>query len=266
MSNAKRHIEAIVHGLQQFSQDTAKAISDPKDAVVAICAFLAEFDVTCLRAYLQGTAIPKLKENHHDRIDIVLVSNYIQHLQRTNPERFESFHILVQGHMLANALLCPDLQNASSSFAKVTFYLDTPLLIRILGVEGESKQAASRALIVLIKKLRGKIAAFSHSYEELQKVLRGAADHVDLPNGRGPIVLEAKKRGTTRAELLHRAILVEEELNEIGIEIESTPHYIEDFQIDETVFEQVLEDEVNYYYNSRAKEYDINSVRSIFRS
>ena len=35
------------------------------------------------------------------------------------------------------------------------------------------------------------------------------------------------------------------------------------FQIDETVFEQVLDDGVSYY-NPRAKEYDINSVRSIY--
>ena len=112
-SEAKRHIDAIVQGLQQFSKDTAKAISGPDEAVVAICAFLAEFDITCLRAYLRGTAIPQLEESH--QIDIVLVSNYIQHLQQTDPERFDSFQILVQGHMLANALLCPDLQNISSA-------------------------------------------------------------------------------------------------------------------------------------------------------
>ena len=45
--------------------------------------------------------------------------------------------------------------------------------------------------------------------------------------------------------------------------MESTPAYIEPFQIDEAEFQQILEDEVSYY-NPRAKEYDINSVRSIY--
>ena len=45
--------------------------------------------------------------------------------------------------------------------------------------------------------------------------------------------------------------------------MEDTPRYIEALQIDETVFEQILEDEVSYY-NPRAKEHDINSVRSIY--
>ena len=260
-SKAKRHIDAIVHGLQQFSQDTSKAISGPDDAVVAICAFLAKFDITCLRAYLRGTAIPQRERSH--RIDIVLVSNYIQHLQRTDPERFDSFLVLVQGHMLANALLCPDLHNVSGTFRKVTFYFDTPLLVQILGTEGESRQSASCELIALINKLGGRVATFSHSYQELQNVLRGAADHVDSTDGRGLIVREARKLGTTRADLLLLAASIDDKLRKAGIDVEVTPRYIEDFQIDETVFEQVLEDEVNYH-NPRAKEYDINSVRSIY--
>ena len=192
-----------------------------------------------------------------------LVSNYIQHLQRTDPERFDSFLVLVQGHMLANALLCPDLHNVSGTFRKVTFYLDTPLLVQILGVEGKSRQSASRELVALISKLGGKVATFSHSHQELQNVLRAAAAHVGSTDGRGLIVREARKLGTTRADLLLLAASIDDKLSKAGIGVEVTPHYTEDFQIDETVFEQVLEDEV-YYRNPRAKEYDINSVRSIY--
>ncbi len=137
MSDAKRHINAIINGLQEFSQDTAKVIHDPNDAVFAICTFLTEFDITCLRAYLHDNVIPDIKKSH--KTDIVLVSDYVQYLLRTDPERFESFLILVQGHMMANALLCPDLKDISDTFKKVTFYFDTPLLIRILGLEGESR-------------------------------------------------------------------------------------------------------------------------------
>ena len=45
--------------------------------------------------------------------------------------------------------------------------------------------------------------------------------------------------------------------------MEPTPGYTERIQIDEAAFEQVLVDEVGYF-NPRAKEFDINSVRSIY--
>ena len=260
-AEAKRHIDAVVSGLQQFSQDGGKPISNPDHAVVAICAFLAMFDVTCLRAYLRGTTIPQLEGTHHT--DTVLVSDYVQHVQRTDPERFNSFLILVQGHMLANALLCPDLQNVSATYRELTFYLDMPLLVQRLGLEGDSKQNASRELIDLLTELGGKIVAFSHSRQELHDVLRAAAGNVGSPHGRGLIVREARKRGTTRSDLLLLAESIDDKLGESGIEVEDTPRYIEALQIDEAVFEQILEDEVSYY-NPRAKEYDINSVRSIY--
>ena len=260
-SHAERHIEAVLSGLCQFSNTTIKPLSSDKDAIIAICAFLAEFDITCLRAYLRGTAIPQLEGDH--KTDIVLVSKYVQHVRRTDPERFDSFIVLVQGHMLANALLCPDLHNTINNYENVTFYLDTPLLIQRLGLEDEAAQDATRELISLLSNLRGKVAAFSHSREELHSVLKGAAAKLDVPDGRGTIVVEARKRGTTKSDLLLLTASIDNKLSEAGIKVEATPHYIESFQIDETAFENVLGDELSYL-NPRAKDYDINSVRSIY--
>lgn len=260
-NKARRHIEAIVRGLQEFSLDTPKPLSNYDDAISSICAFLARFDITCMRAYLRGTAIPQSEVD--DEADIVLVGNYVQHLQQKDPEQFDKFQILVQGHMLANALLCPDLRNAPKTYKEVTFYLDTPLLIQRLGVESESRQSASHELIDLINKLGGRVATFAHSRQELQNVLQGAAAHLHSSDARGAIVREARKRGTTRSDLILIAESIDDKLKEYGIEVDDTPGYIEDFQIDEAVFEDVLQDEVSYY-NPRAKNYDINSVRSIY--
>ena len=260
-SEAELHINAVCEGLRQFSQDTIRPISTQEDAVAAMLAFLSEFDISCLRAHLRGTTIPTLEGRH--QADIILVSDYIQHVQQTDLQQFKSLLILVRGHMLANALLSPDLSNATKTYRKVTFYLDTPLLVRRLGIEGEHKQAATRELIALLSKLGGKVAAFSHSREELHRVLQGAADHLESPIGRGAIVWEARRRGTTRSDLLLLAESIDNKLSEAGIATEGTPSYVVNLQIDETAFEQVLDDEVSYY-NPRAKEYDVNSVRSIY--
>ena len=259
-ADAERHIGAVLHALRQFSQRTINPIGND-DAIEATCAFLSEFNITCLRSYLRGTVIPEL-ENNHQR-DIVLVSDFVQYVQRADPETFNSFILLVQGHMLANALTCPDLQNAPKSYNDVTFYLDTPLLVRALGCEGKAKQEAVRELIALVRKLGGTIATFAHSQDELRRVLNGAALYLESPDGRGAVVFESRRRGVTKSDLLLLAESVDNELSAAGIEVDATPRYIEQLQIDETVFEQVLEDGVSYY-NPRAKEYDINSVRSVY--
>ena len=260
-AEAERHIRVACEGLRQFSMDSARTLLSYDEALAAMSAFLSQFDVTYLRAYLRGTAIPDIAEI--SQADIVLVSDYVQQMERIDPERFSSILTLVQGHMLANALLCPDLQNAPKSYKNVSFYLDTPLLIRILGLEGDVKQHAIQELITLLSKLGGKITAFFHSQEELRRVLLGAAKYLDSSEARGAIVFEARRRGTTKSDLLLLVELIERRLEEAGITTEATPHYVEKFQIDEEVFEGILDDEIPYY-NPRAKDDDINSVRSIY--
>ena len=93
--------------------------------------------------------------------------------------------------------------------------------------------------------------------------MQGAANYLERPHGRGAIALEARKRGTTRSDLLLLAESIDDKLIEAGIEVKDTPRHVERFQIDEMAFEHVLEDGVSYY-NPRAREYDINSVRSIY--
>ena len=87
--------------------------------------------------------------------------------------------------------------------------------------------------------------------------------YLESSEGRGAIVVEARRQGTTRSDLLLLAESIDDELSQAGVEVKATPRYLEEVQIDEIVFEQVLDDSVSYY-NPRAKEYDINSVRSIY--
>jgi rRNA maturation endonuclease Nob1 len=259
-SEANLHIQAVISGLQEFAERSGHSINK-NAATNAVLGFLSEFNIPCLRAYLRGTAIPSVKGDK--QANIILVSDYVLHLQKTDPERFGSFMILVQGHMLANALLCPDLVNAPKSYNNVSFYFDTPLLIQLLGLEGEFKERAAKELVEQLLNLGGTVKAFAHSRDELDRVLKGAADFVDSPRGRGTVIMEARRSGTTKSDLLFLAIKAEELLAEIGVKIEETPPYIERYQIDEIAFGDILEDEVAYY-NPRAREYDINSVRSIY--
>ena len=175
----------------------------------------------------------------------------------------KAFWWVVKGHMLANALLCPDLQEVPKTYGQVTFYFDTPLLVRLLGLEGDAKRAAIEDLVAMLRNLGATVATFSHSRDELERVIRGASDYVASPSGRGAIVMEARRARTSRSDLLMIAGQIDEKLEGSGIKVIQTPYYETDFQIDEESFENVLNDEVSYH-NPRAKEDDINSVRSIY--
>jgi hypothetical protein len=262
-ADAARHIAAVTKALVTFAeQNTKRTISD-EIATDSLVAFLSHFSIPCLRSYLRGTALPNV--NGHSDWQIMLVSQFISELT-SSPELFESFMKLVQGHMLANALLCPDLQSASKSYKEVTFYFDTPLLIQLLGLDGNQEKQAIEEVIGLVQHLEGKIAYFSHTFDELVNAIRISADFVDSPKGRGTIVDESRKVGRSKSDLLLLAQNASDLLAASNVTLHPTPAYDSknyQFEISEEVFGSVLDDVVNYH-NPRAKEYDIKSVRSIY--
>lgn len=260
-ADAIRNIDSVVEGLIEFSKGTNFLIADKDSAVDAICTFLSEFGIQCLRAFIRGTTIPNLTSRNES--DIALVSKYVIHLSETSPERFNSFMIMVQGHMIANALLAPDLQNAPKSYSDVTFFFDTPILIHLLGLEGELKYKAAKELIDLLYRLGAKLAFFSHTKEELRRVILGVAYNLDKTDPRGAIILHARRCQKTKSDFILLAGNFEKKLKELGIEEVETPKYSPAFQIDEAAFQEVLDEEISYY-NNQAKLFDINSVRSIY--
>jgi hypothetical protein len=257
---ARRHIEAVVKNFLDFTVANEFPIRSESDAIGALLGFLNEFSIDCLRYYLRGTALPEVDANDNN---LVIVSRFIEMLAERLPERFESFIILVKGHMLANALLCPDLGSLPKSFRKVVFYLDTPIVIRALGLEGSARQEAATELLHLLRKLGGRIAVFSHTLDEIKKVIKGAADHIDSPTARGQIIVEMRQQKRTRSDLYLIAEELDTRLAVNQVEEHQTPKYSLPYQIDELAFEEELTDEV-HYYNPRASEYDVNSVRSIY--
>ena len=95
------------------------------------------------------------------------------------------------------------------------------------------------------------------------RVLNAVADTVDSRSGWGPMVAEARRRGTTRSDFLLMATQVDDLLKTAGVEVRETPPYVAPLQIDEVVLGGQLHDEIRYF-NPRAAEDDINSVRAIY--
>jgi hypothetical protein len=262
-ADARRHIGAVTHSLVQFAKQSAERDISDDVATECLIVFLSQFSIPCLKYYLRGTTLPNV--NGHSNWQITLVSQFINDLT-LKPDLFESFMKLVQGHMLANALLCPDLKSVSKSYKDVVFFFDTPLLIQFLGLEGKEEKQAIDEVIGLVQRLEGKIACFSHTCEELVNVIRKSADFVDSPHGRGTIVEEARKLGTTKSDIILIAQNASDLLKAAKITVHPTPPYDSktyQFEISEEVFASVLREEVNYH-NPKAKEYDVKSVRSVY--
>ena len=166
--------------------------------------------------------------------------------------------------MLANALLCPTL--TSDKFGDVTFYMDTPLIMKFLGLDGEVEQTVVTEMVDILINLKGKVAIFDHTRNEISNFIEWLANHGHEHNIRNPAAVEMRKNGKGRTEMLLLKNQYVDNLREKRIHLINSPPFNREnfkYQIDERELEQFLSEEIRYPNNPDAVKYDIQSVRSI---
>lgn len=172
-ADAQRRIDALLTYLQEFASKTFDITWSADEAAEVLKSYLGDFAIECLRTFIHNTALPDVPKKSPK--DIRIVHAFVRDAHKYSPDRFDNFILVVQGHMLANALLCPDLESLQKKFDSVTFYLDTPLVLRALGFNSKIATEAARELLTLIQNLKGRCAIFSHTRDEINRVLRSAA-------------------------------------------------------------------------------------------
>ena len=226
-----------------------------------LLSFIGRFGVEYLRAYVFKSALPVIPETAPK--EQFIVSRFIANLYNINDPLFSCVSVLVKGHMYANAHVCPDLESLQKKFNNLTFYLDTPLVLNLLGMQRMEEKDASNELIYLLKKLKGTIAIFDHTAIEIRNILASAERNIDNPNASGEVVKEIRKSGIKRSDIILLRENLDEKLYELSIKIHKTPPYKIDYQISEEELKTEIEKELTYR-NPEAIKFDINSIRSIY--
>ena len=256
-----RRINQTIASLVDYCKSQFSIEWDESQTINVLLAYLSQFATECLSYYTRGTPLPEVQEK--DGKNIFIVNSFINHLSRRDETALESFLVLVKGHMLATALLCEDLESLEKKFSNLEFYFDTPLIMHLLGLSGEHEKQATIELLELLKNLKGKVCVFTHTINEIKAVIRAYGKAIDAPGGYGKYIVNMRRSGISKSDLLLKSENLEESLKGFSIEERRTPSYSKDFQIDEGILTDAIDDQIGHI-NERARENDVNSIRSIF--
>jgi len=262
-ADARARTHSVIAALRDFTASVHSVAWSDEEASSALAAYLTHFSVDCLRSYAQRTALPEVKPSSGPQ-NLFIVNTFAVYLKEKLPEIFDNLIVLVKGQLLANALICSDLESIPRKFNGVTFYLDTPLILQLFGLEGKPLETAASELIELLRNLKGSIAVFEHTVEEVHGVIVGCERNLDDPHAKaGLIITEMRRAGKTSSDLALTRARLPDLYKKLDISKRTTPGYIASFQIDEKILHQALQHEL-FYGNPRAADYDVTSIRSIY--
>ncbi|HEX6665890.1 MAG TPA: hypothetical protein VF081_04785 [Solirubrobacterales bacterium] len=209
-AEAMRQQRALIDALVRYGQDQENHQDwDPDRAQKLLLEYVEEFSARLLDATLGAGELPEIDENWEQ--DMHVVHGFVLHAEREAPKSFEFLTTLVKGKMLVDAVYLgePEIVGGVEPLADVEVFLDTPLLLLLLGHGGAERAAPYLELLEMLKRQEAVVRCFDANVAEAQRILeiaeqgaRGVlgerihgdiAAHLALTNAPADIALKSER-------------------------------------------------------------------------
>jgi len=257
-------IKEVTDELAGFAYTRYSLTWDERSSALALAEFLRQYSIDFLKFSEARSPLP-ITESRNEHADFV-VASFVANSAKERTEVFESIRVLVQSHILANALMCPDLEQNAKGFRSVIFLADTRFLIKALDLESTYDTDNARQLLAAIKILKGVVCVFQETKDELRGVLKAVIRGMQNGGGRGPIYRELLKRRRGVGDVILADNRLDETLAGLSVTLLQSPRYDESnfkFQIDEEQLREEIQEEIDYI-SDKAADHDTRVVRHIY--
>jgi len=193
-----------------------------------------------------------------------LMASFIKYAHEQKKSLIPEISRIVKGTLLANYLTFADKTSQKDKFNNITVYLDTPIILGLLGWDGPTRKRSLQELLDLIVDLRAKISVFDVTVREIRGVL--AFWMGILRNGEYHKLHEMtrqlfKSRAVTPAQINTESVLLESNLSGLGIEIDNNFELDEKYCCDENKLEKFLR-RVGF----KRPKHDVTCISRVFNS
>ncbi len=195
-----------------------------------------------------------------------VVNDFIRYLyENQNNELLKCLEQIIRGNWVSNYLFMWKNDAHKGNLKGVKVFFDTPLIISLLGFNGEFSKKITKELLDLLHKLGAKTYIFSHNIEETKILLKGWAEAVKQQNFkymRLSTIEEIRDKDYNYQDLENLSIRIKNNL--YSLKIEETKVRIKD---EYRISEQKLEDSISHEesnYTGKKVHIDIESAASIF--
>lgn len=118
------------------------------------------------RAYRKSELNDTIKNSDH------LIASFISNIHRSQPVLLEHFSRCVKGMLLANYLFYADKATNKKSYTGITIYLDSPIVLGLLGYSGKQSKETYNDFLKLLQSLQISICIFDRTFDEIEGLLQ----------------------------------------------------------------------------------------------
>lgn len=231
-------LKNLKNDFKEFTYDSFKKQLTDSESEKLIFDFI-ESNVSSVisdKAY-RNSGINGIKNADH------LVASFISYIHKNKTATLNDFGRCVKGMLLANYLFYADKTANKKSYKNITVYLDSPIILGLLGFSGRQSKESYKDFVVLLKSLDINIHIFDKTLDEIEGLLR--AWQSDLSKNRynrfNTKTLEWLRAEGYDAERLDTEIkMLASDISKHGIDIKFGFSHKKQFQCDEVKLENAI--------------------------
>lgn len=193
--------------------------------------------VTDNKRYEKNELREKIKNTDH------VTASFISHIHKNKTASLEHFSRLVKGMLLANYLCFADKVGQKKNYKSMTVYLDTPIIVGLLGFSGSQKQKSLKEFILLLSNVDINIHVFDKTIDETERLLCAWRDDLERKNYKrfNTKTLELLRYlGYDAARLDTEIKLLKSSLEKLSIQVKYGFKPKKQYQCDEIALEEAI--------------------------
>lgn len=169
-SDFKRKFAKVISSIIKFRDDNKYEVEvQDEDIEQALLSFLKDHDLDILFASKDKSVLPNnVKPNKKVKY---LISRFIIFAEKEEPDLFQFLLDISVGHALACAILYSKPNSFSGKIRNLNIYLDTPLILSLLGYHDKLQKAAVEEFVKILKEEKVNLFIFDTTRDEIDSIL-----------------------------------------------------------------------------------------------
>ncbi len=235
----QRSLKTLIIEFKSYSYDRHNTVINDHEAE----SFLYKYISTNISAFvdvLSGNALNvKTKIRNKD----YLTASFIAYLNKEKTEKLLYLDNLVKGTLLANYITCADKITSKSTFSNISIYLDSPIVLGLLGYSGSTQKRSLSEFLSLLISLETNVCVFDITIYEIERLFGAWKDGLEKKKYSefNPTTLQLlRAKGLDSIALETEKSLIESKVEQLGIAIKNNFIINKNFQCDEIALEEHL--------------------------
>ncbi len=257
---------ALVTDLTTFAISNFDLPWTKEIAEISLYSYLRDDALALLRSTTMRQLLPLPKTA--TRSERYVLASYVNNVIEHESPHFDSLRAMVEGTILASAILFPPTANITAKFRDTPIYFDTKFLLNALGHTTQSLAAPAAELLEILYESGAKPCCFSHTVDEVRSILYGCAHRMRAGSiwgvGYGDTFESFLKRGMSESDVYLLAQRLETDLQVLRVEVNPKPPYKPEFLVSEQLLEETIREHVRYS-NENALARDVDSISGVLR-